>query len=290
MKTTLWILSLASLVILFTNCSTPRYAYNQTAHNVPHLSQKGDSKLAAYYSNNAAGSSSDDNGSQYDKATSQGFDVQGAVAVTNNIAVQADYYYRGEKSTSTSSSSSNFAKSVVDYKRNMFVIGAGYFTPVDKNKKVFVQVFGGVGFGKTNIKDKGVDQSQANYSRFYDVNLTKFYLEPSISFRHKEIFSATVATRASVIKFRNIKTDYSLFERQDFNLDSLDRFAVAFFEPSFIGSFGFPKAPGVRVEFQVGLSVLWEEDFIDYRPFNFSVGLAFDIGKLIRGSARKTDE
>lgn len=284
------VLAVISLIIVFASCNTPRYAYSPTAHNVPILTRQGDSKLAANYSNNITSTATDDDDNQYEKSVSHGFDLQGAVAVTNNIALQANYFYRSEKTTSTSSSYSDFARSSVKYQRRLFEFGAGYFTPVDKKQRMLFQVYAGAGLGKTKIADDGIEFSGIDYHRNYNTNITKFYLEPSITFRMKEIFAATVATRASIVKFRNIETNYSLLEKQDFNLDSLDRFAVAFFEPAFVGSFGFNKLPGFRIELQAGLCVLWEESFIDYRPFNFSVGLVFDIGKLIKGSGGKTGD
>lgn len=272
-----------SFIIVFTSCNTSRYAYSPSAHNVPILTKQGDSKLAADYSTNGtSGQTGNDNGNHYSKNTSQGFDLQGAVAVTNNIALQASYFYRSEK-TNTTSDYYNFNHSTIKYKRNLFEFGAGFFTPLDTKQRVLFQAFAGAGLGKTNIRDNGNDQNQLSYSRHYNTNITKYYLEPSVTFRAKEIFAASVVTRLSFVKFRNIHTNYTLQEKQDFNLDSLGRFGVVFFEPAFVGSFGFNKLPGLRIEFQAGLSVLWEEDFIDYRPFNFSLGLVFDIRKLIKG-------
>ncbi|MEO8771708.1 MAG: hypothetical protein ABI402_16550 [Ferruginibacter sp.] len=282
------ILAVFSIVIVFTNCSNPRYAYSPTAHNVPILAKKGDSKAAVYYSNNGASGSSDGNGNQYNKNSAQGADLQGAYAITNNIAVQANYYLRSEKTNSTNGSY-NFENSLIKYKRNLFEVGAGYFTTFDKNDHLLFQVYAGAGLGKTKIKETGTDYNQLPFNRYYNTNLTKFFLEPSITFRtSKEIFAATITTRASVIRFRKIQTNYTYDEKQDFDLDSLDRYGVVFFEPSFVGSFGFNKLPGLRVEVQAGLSVLFQESFIDYRPFNFSLGLVFDIRKLMKGQVEET--
>ena len=276
-----------SFAILFANCTTPRYAYSPSAHNVPILAKKQDSKFAAAYSNNLQGKSTDDNNS-YSKNNAGGFDLQGAYAITNHIAVQADYFYRKENNSS-SHNNADFDTSNIRYKRSLFELGAGFFSPLDTKDKILFQFYAGAGFGKTTIGDNGIDQNFLPYSRYYNTNITKYYLEPSVTFRAKEIFAASVATRVSFLKYRNINTNYTLQERQDFNLDSLNRFAIAFFEPAFVGSLGFNKVPGFRIEFQTGLSILWEEDFIDYRPFNFSIGLVFDIGKLIKSSGSASD-
>ena len=279
MKTCFLILLAA---IIFTSCDTPRYAYSPTAHNVPLLTKKGDSKVAAAYSTNGVSSNTDNTGNEYTKNTSQGFDVQGAVALTNNIAIQGSYYYRGEK-TNTTWSNGFFNSSSIRYRRNMAEVGAGFYTALDSKQRIFLQAFAGGGLGKTTIKDNGIDQADLPYSRYYNTDLAKFYLEPSITFRAKEIFAGSIATRLSVIKFRNINSNYSLNEKQQFNLDSLNRYALVFFEPAFVGSFGFNKLPGFRIEIQAGLSLLLDDSFIDYRPFNFSAGLVIDIRKLIKG-------
>ena len=281
------ILVLFSLVVVFTSCETSRYAYSPTAHNVPILTKQGDSKVAANYSTNGIVSESDNTSDQYERNISYGFDMQGALAVTNHIALQANYFYRNEK-THSNSDYYNFSNSSVKYQRNMFEFGGGFFTALDRKKRILLQTYAGAGFGKTNITEHGTDQNQLPYGRYYDANLTKYFLEPSMTFRVKEAFAASFGSRISLIKFRNINTDYSFPEKQDFNLDSLDRFAVFFFEPVFVGSFGFNKLPGFRIELQVGASILLDEEFIDYRPVNFSLGLSFDIGKLIRGNAGKS--
>lgn len=284
MKTVLVILSFV-FIIVFASCDTPRYAYSPTAHNVPVFTKQGDSKVAAYYSNNGVYSSTDEDGNEYDRNVSQGFDVQGAVAASNNIAVQAGYYNRSETANQNSGFSGD-SKAAIKYKRNLFEFGFGYFTPVDKKQHMLFQVYGGAGFGKTKINERGTfNYVDSSYTRFYNTNITKFYLEPSITFKTpKDIFAATIATRGSIIKFGKVQTDYTQNEKIDYNLDSLDRYAVFFFEPSFVGSFGFPKMPGMRIELQAGMSLLYDKSFIDYRPFNFSIGLVFDIPKLIKGT------
>lgn len=276
-------LSILALLLVLVSCNTPRYAYSPSAHNVPILAKQGDSKIAAYYSNNGFSPvSEDDNEYQYDKSISHGADLQGAIAVTNHFAVQANYYFRSEKSNSVSFNNT-FDSSKVRYRRNLIEGGLGYFTPLDTKQRILFQVFAGAGVGSTKITDVGTTFNQTPYSRYYNADLTKIYLEPAITFRAKEVFAASVASRFSLVKFRNISSNYSLFEKQDLNLDSLDRFPVVFFEPTFVGSFGFNKLPGFRIEIQTGLSILWDESFIDYRPFNFSLGLVCDIRKLIKG-------
>ncbi|MEO6490654.1 MAG: hypothetical protein ABIO04_11995 [Ferruginibacter sp.] len=276
---------LAGLVIIFfASCDTPRYAYSPSAHNVPVLTKQGDSKVAANYSTNA---DIQESNNQYSRNRSNGYDLQGAVAVTDHIAVQASYFSR--KETSYGNSNFNSDSSVVRYKRNMIDFGAGYFTSINKKDKIFFQVFAGAGFGKLKFTDAGRDFNNILYSRFYNSDLIKYYIEPAIIFRNSETFAASLSTRLSVINFKKVSTNYTLDEKRNFRLDSLNRYAIAFFEPAFVNSYGFKGLPGLRIEYQLGLSLaLVRDDFINYRPFNFSVGLVFDIPKLIKGTANKS--
>src|SRR6187200_3205193 len=82
------------LIIFFASCYTPRYMYSPSAHNVPVLVQKGDSKLSAMISTNLSENSG--NHGQVNESKSRGFDLQGAYAITDNFAVQASYLNRTE--------------------------------------------------------------------------------------------------------------------------------------------------------------------------------------------------
>jgi len=277
------ILTVATLFIM-ASCNTPRFAYSPNAHNTPVFTEKNDSRLAVNYSTNADTRSSND---KYSRNKSNGYDIQGAYAVTPSVAVQASFFSRNEKVSSNDQSF--FDSSVIRYKRNLFEFGAGYFTPIDKNGKIHFQAYGGIGFGKVNINDNGRDNTPALYSRYFDANITKFYIEPAITFKSREVFAASLSTRFSVIKFGSVKSNYTQSEKEEFHLDSISRNAVVFFEPAFVNSFGFNKLPGLRLEYQLGLSLLMSRLKVDNRTFNFSVGLVFDIPKLIKGTANKND-
>jgi len=278
-----------ALIVIFAACNTPRYAYSPNAHNVPVFSKQFDSKLSANYSTNADINSNDNNTNRYSHNRANGYDIQGAIAVTDHIGVQGSYFSRRE---TTYGDAYNGDSSVVRYKRNLTEFGAGYFTSINKKDKIFFQVYAGVGFGKLKLTDASKDFNGVQYTRFYNSDIRKYYIEPAIIFRNKEIFAASLSTRFSVINFRNVSTNYTQDEKQSYRLDSLNRYGTVFFEPAFVNSYGFNKLPGFRIEYQLGFSVpidLNSEPILDYRPFNFSIGLVFDIGKLIKGPANKND-
>ncbi len=283
LRTIDFFLFLASCLLLF-SCYTPRYVYSPAAHNVPLLLQKGDSKLAINYSSNLNNKKT--SGSQVFRNRSNGMDAQGAVAISNKFALQANYFLRNEKNEGNYSTYRDSA--VLNYKRKLTEIGLGYYTKLQPHGSVILQVFAGVGFGRFSFTDFGKDNNQLAYARFHQAAITKFYVQPAIMYQYKKRVAASFSSRLSIIRFHNIKTDYSSAELRNFELDSLSLSPVVFWEPAFINTIGFKKIPGLRVEYQVGLSVLLSHRFIDARSFNFSLGLQADLPKLFKMHASAT--
>jgi len=259
------LLLLSTGLILLASCRSPRYAYSPSAHNVPVLAKKGDSKLGVLYSTSPADDVIDDR--------SRGIDAQGAVAITDHFAIQGNYFYRWEKTRGGDDSAT------VRYIRNMGEFGIGYYIPLTPKKNIIFQLFGGGGIGKYSFTD-----NSKNGFNYHDADITKIYLQPAFIFRSPGSFSTSLSMRTSMIQFRNIKTSYSSNLLSDYRLDSLSDRAKWFFEPAFTGSFGFKGLPGFRIEFQAGLSLLLTHNrYIDYRYSNFSIGTWFDIGEMARG-------
>lgn len=255
------------------SCNTPRYIYSPSAHNVPVLTQKGDSKIGAVYSTNLTGQEERD-GAKIDNR-SRGFDLHGAVAISDNWAIQANHFYRWEKSTGGPDTIT------LKYQRNLTEIGIGYYLPLSERKNIFFQFFAGAGLGKFSFTDK-----DKNGSNFHEANITKIYLQPAMLFRTKGSFTNAISLRASIINYRNIKTSYNATQLDDYNLDNLADRAKVFFEPAYTGSFGLKGVPGLRLEFQAGLSFLMARTFVDYRVINLSAGASIDIGALFNKTSR----
>lgn len=253
--------------IIATSCNTPRHIYSPVAHNVPVLTKKGDSKLGAAYSTNAVGQETK-NGVEIDNR-SRGYDLQGAVAITNNFAIQAAHAYRWEKTTGGPDSIT------IKYKRNLTEIGLGYYLPVNDKNNAFFQVFAGAGLGRFSFTD---NDKTGNY--YHQANITKIYLQPAILFKSKGSFTTSVAVRFSGIGYSKIQTNYSASQLNDYHLEDLTGRMKCFFEPATVSSFGFKGVPGLRFEVQGGLSFLMARNYVDYRKFNFSIGTWVDMGKL----------
>lgn len=257
------------ICIIFTaaSCNTPRFIYSPAAHNVPVLTKKGDSKIGAVYSTNAVGNESV-NDVKVDNR-SRGYDLHGAVAITNNFAIQAAHAYRWERTTGGPDSIT------IKYKRNLTEIGLGYYLPVNDKRNTFFQVFAGAGLGKFSFTD--FDKT-GNY--YHQANITKIYLQPAILFKSKGSFTTSVAVRFSGISYSKVKTNYSASQLSDYDLQDLTGRSKWFFEPASVSSFGFKGLPGLRFEVQGSLSFLMAREYRDYRKFNFSIGTWLDIGQL----------
>jgi hypothetical protein len=276
MKTVPALLFLAFSFSLF-SCYTPRYVYSPSAHNVPVFTKKGDSKLAVNYSVNPADNNVRD--SVPVRAKARGYDLQAAYAFSKHWAMQMNYYRRTERNAGDFDAGVRDSV-VINYKRNLTEIGAGYFQVLDHNKRGIFQVFAGVGFGKFSLDDNGKDQNRILRSRYHEMNITKLFIQPAFMVKSNGNFAAAFSSRVSVIYFSKIKTNYTLSEQQDFKLDSLSYSPRVFWEPAVLNSFGFKKLPGIKLEFQFGFAFLVSKRFVDARSFNFSGGLLFDLPKL----------
>lgn len=267
------------LIVLLTACNTPRYMYSPAAQNVPVLVKAGDSKLGANYSSDLSGNPFTTTSGEVDHNKSEGYDLQGAVAITDHFAIQAQYFKRNE---SNHNQDIYYDSSSVRYKRELTEFGIGFFRSMHRRDKIMFQVFAGVGKGRFSFTDIGKDQNSLTYHRFHQADVLKLYIQPAFQFRIRDNFALAISTRFSTLKFSHIKTDYSQTELDDYRLDRLEPDFHSFWEPCFTNTFGFNKLPGVKFEYQFGTSVRVSDREINYRSFNFSAGVMLDIPKLFK--------
>jgi len=271
---------LIGAAIFFASCHTPRYVYAPSPPDNPFFKNKGDSKISGYYSiGNDEG-----NGEK-----NRGFDIQGAYAITDHWAITADHFYRRERDVYNFSEYSTFDSSIVNYKRNITGFGTGYFREMNRRGTVFFTVYGGVGFGKFNIHESGKDTTPAVYSRLYQSNLTKWYLQPGINFMPRSAFWCSVTTRFVFAKYSRTTTTYSQSEQETFNLKNLDGRTLSFFEPSYNMQVSVPHCPWLKINggFSLSLNVTPNRDenngsYYDSRGITASLGLTFDPSRIKR--------
>ena len=277
MKRLVYTFIAAFFIFYLSSCYTPRYVYSPSAQNVPAFTKKGESKLAANYSFNLSNNSVKD--SVPVRARARGYDLQAAYAFTNHLAIQVNYFHRTERNAGDYDAGVKDSV-VINYKRNLTEIGLGYFHGLDDNKQAVIQLFAGVGFGNFSFTDNGKDQNRVLRSRFHQMDVTKIFIQPAFTIRSKDNFAGSLSSRFSIVYFKNIKTNYTATEQDNYKLDSLSYSPRVFWEPAIINTFGFKKLPGLQFEFQMGFAFLVSRRFVDARAFNFSAGLLFDLPKL----------
>jgi hypothetical protein len=256
-----------------TSCSTYRYIYTASPANNPVFTQKGESKISGYYST----SSGDNSNNSY----AHGFDMQGAYAVANNWAITASYLNRKEKDI-YGEAYNIFDNSLVNYKRNLFEFGGGYFIPANKAKTITVNMYGGYGTGKFSFTDDGLTSDSATYSRYHQSNISKWYIQPAINFLPGTYFRIAFAMKFSFVKYHNIETNYSPDELEYFSLQNLGKRSHNFTEPSLSFQLGIPKIPWVKID--AVFSGVNNRRILniggDIRTFNFSIGLNMNLSGI----------
>jgi hypothetical protein len=272
-----WLIAVAFVAGL-SSCYTPRYMYSPTNTNVPNLTKKGDSKLAAYYAFGINGNKTRNGVTQnQDDFHNRGFDLQGAYALTNHIGLIASQSNRYERN------SGNFVNTIdsatINYRRGITELGVGYFGRFAKNKSL-VQVFAGYSFGHFSINDAGKDNASGPYTRFHNTSVKKAFLQLAIQSDLSPNFTTSFANRFNFVFFSNIITNYTPQEQESYLLSNLDGRTSVFWEPAIINNFGFKKMPGFRFEVQLGFASLVSRKFIDYRSVNLSIGTIADMRKL----------
>lgn len=280
-----WIFFVLFIAVAFTSCYSPRYLYNPSTQNIPVLIKKGDQKLAAYYSTNLTSKATYYNYGNTKTNSSGAFDLHGAYAITDHLAIQAQYSKRTEQNFADYNFNSSDT-SIQRFNNRMTELGIGYFTFMRSNKRVVFQMFAGFGKGISSFTDSYQSPGNAIHSRFVEVDISRFYLQPAFMVRYKNNFVTSFSSRVSFIYLRNIKTDYDDQELKAYKLSNLDNETNIFWEPAFSNVLNIKKIPGLQVEMQMGISFLLSQRLIDYRSFNFSAGLVLDLAKMIKANKR----
>jgi len=268
------ILSL-SICITIISCRTPRYVYSPAPPNNPYFREKGESKLAAYYS---TGADADELTSEYNN----GLDLQAAYAVSDHFALTADYFKRNEKDGIYEYDRTYFDSSIVRYNRHLTNFGVGYFTTVTKDKNIAFNIFGGLGFGKYSFTDNGYNNG-VGYHRDYRSDMSKWYIQPSVNFFIGNYFRTGLISKISFVHFKNIETSYTPDELDYLDLNWLPGKTLSFFEATWNTQVSFKNMRWFYLD--GGLTVssdpfVSNESNLEARNFNVSIGVSLDLSKM----------
>jgi hypothetical protein len=264
-----------ALCILFASCRTPRYIYSPAPPNNPYFREKGESKVAACYS---TGADANEVNNEYNR----GFDLQAAYALSDHVALTADYFKRKERDAIYDYDRAYFDSSVVTYRRHLANFGGGYFTTITNDKQIALNIFGGLGFGKFSFNDYGVDNGM-NYTRYYNSNMTRWYIQPSINFFVGNHFRTALVTKISSVHYSDFQTSYTPDELSYLDLDKLPGKTLTFFEGTWNAQVSFKNMPWFCID--GGLTVSSEpfanqSTNLETRNFNASIGVSLDLSKM----------
>ena len=250
-------------------CYAPRYVYNPPTQNIPLLNKKNDFEVSAFY----AGSLNPFRGKgDYNR----GFDLQAAWAVSNHFAVMLNENVRWEKNVGNDSFFPTDS-SMLSYKKNFTEVGAGYFTSAGNNKKLQFQIFGGTAFGSSKIFDD-FTSNNVRLNKYHYSSVTKIFIQPALIYSVFRTFSTALSSRFTEILFRNIRTNYTPSELNNYKLDSISISPVFFWEPAVNYIFSFKKLP-VKLQLQGSITVLLNHRFVEHRTSNIAIGLIYNFPK-----------
>lgn len=256
-------------MLAFASCYSPRYVYSPSTQNIPVLLKKHDVNVEGYF---ASGGGSSKNGYRGSADYNLGIDIHSAYAVSNHMAIMLNQYNRWEKNDGANDF--NFGdSSVIKYKRGLTEVGTGYFSSLNKaSKNSLFQIFAGIAFGKFKINDNSLNNA-IHFTRFHYADITKIFLQPAIVVGLQQNFTASFSSRFSEVFYKNISTDYTPIELDNYLLKDLSSSPVFFWEPAMNYSFGFKKFKGFKIDLQTGLAILLNRRFVDYRTINIALGV-----------------
>jgi hypothetical protein len=174
--------SLLVLVIMTASCTHVYYAPNTA--NAPLLSEKGETRINALYS---AGGVSEFSGGELQVAHAIGKNFG---LMVNGMAVS-----RSDEITDWDFNSGTTASHTEKGNGSYIEFAGGYFTTLDKSKKIVFETYGGFGAGSAKN-----DYDFGDYSK---VNSAKIFIQPSIGYR-TNYFEMAVVPKVSFINW-NIK-------------------------------------------------------------------------------------
>jgi hypothetical protein len=241
-------LCLSTAAITLSSCFHVYYAPNTV--NAPLLSEKGEVRFNALYSNGA--------NSDYD-----GGEFQFACAVTDKWAIICDYFAAGKEE--------NTGSYVEKGHGSYGEIGAGIFKTVDPKAKCIFEVYGGIGGGHVSNEYGLGDES--------NVGIAKFFIQPDIGYKGK-YFEALFCPRLAIVNWK-VKDSYIKHTEHQYEQENIDyiksnrsNFA---FEPAFV-----IRAGSEQVKAQLALtfsnfhgSTIYFNEFTE--TLNGSLGITFNI-------------
>ena len=271
------IILFALLAIFVASCTTAEFIqHTPTLANTGQHTGKGQINGKLLYSSGNSTSNSVVNSqgaSPYEKV--RGTQAQASFSVNNSLALQASFMHSSEQGGSKESGQTNI---VYRYNRNVTEGGLAFYDNLNEQKTLFIELGAGTGLG--SFKATEAASVLAPGGRYYNHNVFKLYLQPSVYFVSKNIYF-TGGLKFSYISFNGIKTTYSDLERTNRSLttgNSLNTTTLDFFTKADVF---LTKVPWLGLNGQLLLSSDLGKKFnYNQTDNNFGIGLSFRFGQL----------
>jgi hypothetical protein len=269
-------IQLICLMSLLSSCTEFRFAYAPVPANTPGLKKKNDTRLGSSVS---LGDFYVYGQQNLNANTNLSFNANAAYAITNHFAVTASYtgtIAERDQIQYAEYSSSNTIADRIDYKRKHLEIGAGFFYPISRNKKTFLECFGGVGLGKLRIKDELLENNAVTSSNYFISRANTIFIQPSITFHWGTSSFLSLGGRYVNTRYALINSTYSDEKIAEYNLQDITTKRIGFIEPFYSLNFGFKEVPWLRLQYQSGFSYKLSKQFVYSRIFQNTVGFTVD--------------
>jgi hypothetical protein len=270
-------LYLLAVALILSSCETAEFIqHTPTLANTGQHTGKDQLHGKILYSTGSSTSNSGDNTSGNNPYESvNGIQAQGSYSFSSKFAFHASYMHSSEKG----GSENNGQKTIVyNYKRNITEAGLAFFDNIDKDNSFFVEVAAGTGFGK--FKTTEVSSLLVPGGRFYDHNVFKLYIQPSLYYASRNL-GILAGTKFSSINFGNISTSYSSLERSNRSIttgSSLNTTTLDFFMKTDVYLNQLPWL-GFNAQFLYS-SDLKKRFNYNQNDWNMGVGLSFRLDNL----------
>jgi len=240
MKKNLILFSVLMYTIIMSSCNTTLYVPN--AVNAPLLKEKNEVKFSIGPNN-----------------------FQAAYALSSNVGIIGNAFWDNYKAEVTSGG----ITTETENKGNLFELGVGYFKPLSEN--IVFETYVGGGLGK-------IDFSNDNTQKYYDVDATKFFVQPAIGYVSK-IIDVAFTPRFSAVKYNSLNArGYTQAELDEeyLNKGDVEDKTWMFIEPAITARVGFKY---VKLQAQIGFASKLTSGDLKYESKFSSLGVSVNIAK-----------
>lgn len=211
-----------------------------------------------------------------------GVQLQGSYSVSKSLAIQSSFMHSAEKGGSETGGSKTI---VYNYNRNIAEFGLAYFNSISGSENFYGEV--GVGAGIGSYKATENPSGLAPGGRFYNHNVSKIYIQPSIYYVSPNVHIAG-GLKFSFLSFTSIKSDYSSDERITRSLPTGDKLSTNTLDYFVKAEFFTNNVPWLGISTQMLFSTDLQRKFNSRQnDNNYGVGLCFHFGDMNKSSKKK---